>query len=298
MRMVAERDIYCIKNEHITVQIHKRGATLWSIKDSEGNEYLWQGNPDYWAKRAPNLFPYIARLTDKKYVLDGNVYEMGSHGFAKDMDFAVEQMSDNHIMFSLKNNAETYSQYPYEFEFGISYRLEDRKIEIIYSVYNQDKKVMYFGLGGHPGFNVPFEKDTVFEDYYLEFDEVADAKRVGFSEDCFLTGEDTEYPLVGGKRIQLNHSLFDDDAIVLTGMSRGVTLTSNKGKRSLRVQYPSMPYLGIWHKPKVAAPYVCIEPWTSLPSRKGIVEDLSKQPSLVSLEPDGKYRNGFTIELI
>ena len=28
---------------------------------------------------------------------------------------------------------------------------------------------MYFGLGGHPGFNVPLEAGLSFEDYCLEF---------------------------------------------------------------------------------------------------------------------------------
>ena len=39
---------------------------------------------------------------------------------------------------------------------------------------------MCFGVGGHPGFNVPFEKSASFEDYYLEFDSVKGVKRVGF----------------------------------------------------------------------------------------------------------------------
>ena len=28
---------------------------------------------------------------------------------------------------------------------------------------------MYFGIGGHPAFNVPLESSLTFEDYYLSF---------------------------------------------------------------------------------------------------------------------------------
>lgn len=286
-----------IKNEFLNVMIHERGAELWSIKDASGNEYLWQGDPMYWGDKALNLFPYIARMTEGKYTLQGKTYEMDIHGFAKDTVFQVEEKSDSHVIFSIHNTEETYKQYPYQFEFAVSYKLEGSKLLVTYIVKNKDENEMYFSVGGHPGFNVPFEENTVFEDYYLEFDSVADAKRVGFSEDCFVTGVNEKILLEDGKRLSLRHDLFDDDAIVLVDMARGVKLTSKEGKKAICVTYPDMPYLGLWHRPKTDAPYVCIEPWTSLPSRKGIVEDLATQPGLISLETGGEYRNQFSIEV-
>ena len=289
---------YQIQNEKLTVQIDPLGAQLCSIKGVDGTEYLWQGNPKYWSDHALNLFPYIARLTDGKYTLDGNTYEMDIHGFAKNTVFEVEQKSDSHIVFNMENTEETYKQYPYAFRFKISYQLEGNKLFTTYHVENKDDKEMYFGVGGHPGFNVPFEKDTVFEDYYLEFDAAVEAKRVGFSEDCFVTGENEVFSLQEGKCLPLRHDMFDDDAIVLVDMAKGVTLKSQKGTKAIHVTYPDMPYLGLWHKPKTDAPYICIEPWSSLPSRKGIVEDLKTQPSLLSLEADEKCEKQFVIELI
>jgi len=58
-----------------------------------------------------------------------------------------------------------------------------------------------------------------------------------------------------------------------------------------------MEYLGIWHRPFTEAPYVCIEPWTSLPARKDIVEDFSTQPTLLSLEAGKRYSNTYSIEI-
>ena len=289
--------MFKIKNEYLTVAIHEKGATLWSVKDIDGMEYLWQGNPKYWGDRAPNLFPYIARMTEGKYTLNGKTYEMDIHGFAKDMIFGAEQISGEHIVFSICDTKETYDQYPYKFQFSVSYKLDETRLCITYSVKNTDEKEMYFGVGGHPGFNVPLDKDTVFEDYYLEFGECEDAKRVVFSEDCFVTGELVAFPLEEGARLPLCHDMFDDDAIVLTDVAHSVTLKSDKNSRAVRITYPDMPYLGLWHMPKTNAPYICIEPWSSLPSRKGIVEALAKQPSLIRLDPQCIYENEFSIEI-
>ena len=53
----------------------------------------------------------------------------------------------------------------------------------------------------------------------------------------------------------------------------------------------------IWHMPFTDAPYVCIEPWSALPSRKGRIEDLSEQPNLVHLPAGKRYENTWSIEI-
>ena len=61
---------YTIANDRLTVQISSRGGELQSII-RDGREYLWQADPAFWDEKAPNLFPYIARMTEGKYTLDG-----------------------------------------------------------------------------------------------------------------------------------------------------------------------------------------------------------------------------------
>ena len=290
--------LYTIHNEYLTVKIQDKGAELWSVMDHDGTEYLWQGDKKYWGRRAPNLFPYIARMTKGQYTLQGKMYHMDIHGFAKDMIFEAEQISDSHIVFSITHTEETYAQFPYQFCFSMIYKLEKNRLSITYDVRNDDEKMMYFGVGGHPGFRVPFENHTCFEDYYLEFDSVRDVKRVGFSEDCFVTGELAEFSLDDGVRLPLSHDLFDDDAIVLTNMASSVSLKSKMSNKGVKVTYSNMSYLGIWHMPKTDAPYVCIEPWSSLPSRKDIVEDIEKQSDLISLNSNCEYKNKIGIEII
>ncbi|MCL2425637.1 MAG: aldose 1-epimerase family protein [Oscillospiraceae bacterium] len=287
-----------IGNSKLQVVISPRAAEMQSIQDNSGTEYLWQGDPKYWNRRAYNIFPYIARLTEGSYLYKGKRYNMSIHGFLPETQMDVEHISENMVCYILKSSDATLKDYPFPFELRISYTLQDNMIQVTYDVLNCGDERMFFGIGGHPGFCVPIEDGLSFDDYILEFAEKCSPVRIGFSENVFLNGHDTEYALEDGRRIPLQHDLFDDDAIILKDVCRKITLKSNKGTKSVTVSYPDMDYLGIWHRPKSDAPYVCIEPWTSLCSREGIVEDIEKQPDLVSLEPKKRYINTWTIEIV
>lgn len=289
--------IYTMKNDKLTVQVNSFGAELTSVCDAAGKEYLWQGDAATWEEQAPHLFPYIARLTNGTYEYAGQRYEMKIHGFAKYMELEAEQISDTEVVFKLQANAETKAQYPFDFCLSIGYVLEGAKLNISYRVENQDEKKMYFGIGGHPGFQVPLEEGLSFEDYELVFGEKKTPERILFTEDCYVTGEKTAFALEEEQKLPLSHKMFDDDAIVLTNMSKSVTLQSKKGKKKITVSYPQMDYLGIWHWPKTEVGYVCIEPWSSLPSRKDVIEKLEEQENLIALEAGKTYQNSWSIEV-
>ncbi len=291
--------VYTIENDKMKVQMSDKGAELMSIEGRDGTEYLWQGDTAYWGDRAPNLFPYIARLTQGKYTVNGKTYEMDIHGFVKDSRLEVESRETDKIVWKLTQSGQTKKVYPFDFVYRVCYALQDDTLQICFSVENPNEIPMYFGIGGHPGFCVPLDKNLCFEDYYLQFEpaDVPNPVRVGISPTCFVDGKDKEYPLEAGGKISMNHHLFDDDAIVLTKMPKAVTLKSDKSTHSVRVEYPQMEYLGFWHMPHTDAPYVCIEPWSSLPSRQDVVEDLATQPGLVHLEAGATYKNHWTIRI-
>lgn len=288
---------YTIKNEYLTVVVSDAGAELQSIKTGDGTEYLWQGSPEFWKDRAPNIFPYVARMTQGKYTVDGKEYEMKIHGFVKYMTLQMETQSETSITFRLDSSEELKAQYPYDFTYRITYTLEGSTLVTTNSVENRGDGRMYFAIGGHPGFNVPLDEGLAFEDYYLEFAQASKPSRVGFTPACFLNGQDEQYALEDGKRIALRHDLFDDDAVVLKHMARKVKLGSDKGARSVTVTYQDCPYIGFWHKPKSTAPYVCIEPWSALPSRDGIVEEFSQQADLTGLDAGKTYETTWLIEI-
>ena len=161
--------LYTIRNEQLSVCVQEKGAELQSILGSDGTQYLWQGDPKYWPDRALNIFPYVARLTDGFYELDGQRYSMDIHGLAPYLPFVLTEKTDTAMVLELSASEATRRAYPRDFTFSIRYALRENTLEITYQVGNRDEKTMYFGLGGHPGFNVPLAPGKRFEDYRLRF---------------------------------------------------------------------------------------------------------------------------------
>lgn len=288
--------IYILENDKLKVKISSMGAELQSICRVEDNtEYLWQGDPTYWAGRATNIFPSCGRMVEGKYTYDGKTYEMQIHGLVRSQEWSVLRQKANAITLQVQSDEDTLKSYPFHYTVEMTYTLEDETLSIATVVHNTDEKTMLFAVGGHPGFNLPLEDGLTFEDYTIEFDEVCQARRLSLSDACFYLNDSVPFPLEDGKRIPMRHNLFDQDAIFLRDTCGAVTLRNDKGQRYVRMVYPQMPYLGLWHKPFTEAPYVCIEPWTGTPALDGHVNDLTEMPAMMSLEPEGTYRNVYTI---
>ena len=287
-----------IKNSALEVQADTLAATLHSVRKN-GVEYLWQGDEKYWKFQDKNLFPYVGRMTDEKYIYNGEEYHMTIHGFCGDKEFEVTDQSETSVTLTLKDSPETREIYPFNFEFSVTYSLEGSVLYKKCSVKNTGDGEMYFGLGSHPGFNVPLDGTGEFSDWYFEFSEPCDPERVCFDPANYrLSGETVPYELREGKVLPLEHSCFDLDAIVLGKTSGCVTLKSDKSPACVKVSYPQMPFLGLWHKPCSDAPYVCIEPWVSLPSHSAYVEDIAEQEYIIHLAAGQEYVNTLSFEIV
>lgn len=287
--------IYTIENEALTVQISSLGAELYSIKSSDGCEYLWQGDSKYWGGRAPIMFPICGRFFGGKYTYLGKEYEMGSHGIARHSEFSLKSQEKSKITLSLVGNDQTKKSYPFDFVFDVTFSLKGSALSVEYKVKNTDEKDLIFGLGAHPAFNVPLEKGLKFEDYSVEFPNECDAFMLDLSPTCFCTRNDKLY--LGGKtkKIDLKHSLFDNDAIFLYNTPKTITLSSSKGEKSVTLKFDNMKYVGLWHATKTDAPYVCIEPWCSSPSDDGVVDNLLTKKEMVHLAPDMIHKTKYEI---
>ncbi len=286
-----------IENEYLRVSVDTFGAQLRSIEGRDGCQYLWQGDPAYWEDQAPVLFPFIGRLQDTRYQVNGKICSVPIHGFACREEFSpVSQAAD---ALTLAIRGEDKACYPCAFVFEITYRLRGNTLEVQNRVHNPGKEALHFALGGHPGFRVPLEAGEDFEDYYLEFSQACAPDRVGFTDDTVLLNGRTErFSLEDGKILPLRHDLFDNDAIILQNMARQVALKSKKSSRCVLVSYPDMPYLGFWHWPKKPAPYVCIEPWSSLPGRSGVCEEIACRSDFVHLAAGQTYENTWTVQVL
>lgn len=290
--------IHTLKSDYLTVQINEKGAQLWSIRTEDGTEYLWQGDPKYWEDRALNLFPQIGLCTNNTYTLHGREYKMDIHGFIKDTVLAPAECGDSRLVLACEDTEETRAIYPFRFRYAIAYTLEHQTLDITVTVDNRDSQTMYFSVGGHPGFNLPLEEGLAYDDYCLQFPAGATAKRAECTPgDCIMLDRITDYPLVHD-RIPLSHELFAQRVLILTDMPRQVTLMSDKGHKQVTVTYPDMKYLGVWKCLGTQAPYVCIEPWTGVSARRGVVEAYESHPDMIHLAPGGHYENDWSIQIV
>ncbi len=285
-----------IENQCFTAKINELGAELFSLKSKKtGAEILWQGDAEFWKDRAPTLFPICGRLFEGKYTYNGNVYEMNLHGFARASEFTSNQISENEIEFLLVANDDTKKIYPFDFKLAITFKLVDNQLVKTIRVTNAGKEVMPFSFGGHPGFNVPIYNNEEFTDYYVEFP-TDKLNKIVMSERCLYTNVIEEYPLVD-KKIALKHDLFDNDALFFEMQEGTVKLKSQKSSFELAMTFNDMTCLGLWHKPKAEAPYVCIEPWHGVPADDGVVDDLLLKRQMIHLGVGDTYENTYSITI-
>lgn len=289
--------IYTLRNSEMEVQVSSKGGELVSLRDAEQTEYIWIGDAKYWKRHAPQLFPCIGRLTNNQYRMDGVLHEMGQHGFLRDYELMKVEESDVSLHLQLQSDASTRQLYDRAWTVDIFYTLCGKTLSVKFQVRNCDTRTMRFGYGIHPGFNVPLNPALRFEDYRLDFHEVSIPKQMELTERYTISGGMHDYALEEGRYLPLQHSLFDHDAIILKDMPHTVTLSSQKDEKKVTVAFPDMPYLGIWHAPETDAPFVCIEPWSSLPSTDGVIDEFETKPDFITVEPEQTYTNSWSISI-
>ena len=255
--------MFILENEILKVEVISKGAELQTILNKiNGIEYLWDGNPAFWAKRSPVLFPIIGNLKNNEYRYQGKSYQLPRHGFARDMDFEMEKQNSREIIFLLRSSPETKVNYPFEFEFRVHYQLMGDELSTEYIVSNTGNGTMFFSVGGHPAFRLPLAANTQFSDYYLRFDETENLSRWPISKDGLILPQQIPV-LEDGNRINLKKSLFYQDALVFKyPASSEISLLSGKTPHGLQFQMGEFPFLGIWSFKD--ADFICLEPWCGI----------------------------------
>lgn len=286
---------YSVSSGELRAVISQTGAELIALEDASGKSYFWSRDKKYWKSSAPILFPFVARLTEGVYTYKGMTYPMERHGFVRNRELKLLEETEDSILLRLESDEELYSIYPFRFTFDVSYKAVGKKLIISYIVTNRDDKPMYYGLGSHPGFKVPIDDSLAFEDYEVYFPKASIIRHELFSDEDLHLGESEPYPLEGNA-LPLRHDLFDHDAVVLTGTGTKAVIRSRKAEGSITVTYDT-PYVGLWHAVKTDAPFLCIEPWYSLPAEAGKIIDLETKKDFFRLEAGGENRYKLEIEI-
>ena len=287
---------YTLENAYIKLTVNSLGAEKFSIVGKKTNlEFLWNGDKTHWRNRAPVLFPIVGRLFNGVCRIDGSEYKMDCHGFAQVSEFTALSQNNDSIVLEITANDVTKQVYPYDFKFRVAYQLDDNDIIVRYDVENTGGVDMIFAVGAHPGFMCPLVNGEAFTDYYLEFSEAETADILRVRADGYF--EEGSIPFLNDEKIiPLHYDLFKNDALVFHKLrSDTICLKSKKSGAYVKVNYAGFNYLGIWTR--ADAPYVCIEPWTSLGDYHGYNGEFMKKPGMSVLQPGSVYSVNHTVSL-
>lgn len=279
-----------ISNSTLKASIKSAGAELFSLKDNQNKEYIWEGNPDFWGKHSPILFPIVGTLKNNTYTANGNEYQLSRHGFARDMEFQLVEKTENSAVFSLESNEETLKKYPFEFELQLIYTLENTSLKIEYVVINKGDSKMPFSIGAHPAIALP----ESFESYSFKFEKEENLQYNLLEND--LISNKTETLKTTENVVPLHYKLFENDALVFKTLeSNSLTILENS-KPYVQVDFEDFPSLGIWTKDQ--APFICIEPWFGYSDTADNSGDLFQKEGILTLEADQTFHSQFSIKIL
>ena len=286
-----------LSNDILTVEVSGHGAELQSIRKGDV-EYLWQGDPSFWGRRSPVLFPIVGSVWESRYRVGGKEYQLGQHGFARDMDFALVSSSQTEVRYRLESSEDTLAKYPYPFVLEIAYRLHGSSLDVIWEVMNPSDKDIYFQIGAHPAFFYPDYDPEKSGRGFFTFDRNDGLECIRIKEKGCVDAE-TKWPLeMQEGRLKLEKDTFDaiDTIMLQDSQIKRVNMFREDGIPWLSLSFDA-PVTGIWSPPGKVAPFICIEPWYGRCDRAGYEGDYREKDWVNRLSPGEKFESVYTIEI-
>lgn len=286
--------IFTIQDAKASASIDSLGAQLISYQDADGQEYIWQRDPKYWANCSPILFPAVGRVRNGKTLINGTWYEMPLHGFVKTTEFELISQTPTQVVLSMSDSETTRKMYPFAFCLEVSYSLADGVLTMECKVKNTDSRELPFFIGTHPGFVCPLKDGEKFEDYVLEFEKTETCGYRAFD------GANNQFDMTGykpfpgdGIQIPLTYDLLMNDAIWFDKpVSRSVSIKNPSTGTGVSVAYPDYDTVAFWTAAEKQAPYVCVEPWNGSAACSDEDNEFIHKNHLQTLQPgdDKSYR--------
>lgn len=285
-----------ITDGNVSASIDPMGAQLMNL-GLDGNEYLWQGDPAFWNRRSPVLFPIVGVLRDGRATSAQGEVVLPRHGCARDFEHNVMEQDSSHVVFELDANEKTRAAFPYDFRLNMGYELREGALYQSYTVTNTGEVDLPFTFGAHPAFNVPLcGSDESYSDYELRFDQAWTAVVPTVLENGLHDFDKMHTLFEDADRWTLSHEKIDELLTIVMKDVPGdkVTLVGTKSGHGVEVSFPGFDYLGVWTA-SAEAPFVAIEPWHGCADcldESGVFEQ--KRGTIV-LAPGGKCTYTFSM---
>ncbi len=284
-----------LENEFLCVEIAEMGAEVTRIYDkTEDNEILWEGNPVYWKRHSPVLFPNVGKTYKNRVLINGTQYPTSQHGFARDNVFTCIEAAKERASFMFRSSEETKEVYPFDFELHINYKLNKKELTVEWQVKNCGDETMYFTIGGHPAFRFAKPEETK-ADYVLKVPGKEKLEYVLIDISCGCANVDEVHTLqLSEETYPLSDELFAKDALVVdNGQIEEAWLCHKDGTPYVGVRSEGFPNYGIWSVE--GAPFVCLEPWLGRCDNAGFNAELSEKPNVNKVEAGEKFIKDYTI---
>lgn len=289
--------VHILENNYLKVGVADDGAELSSVYDKETDaERLWNADPAVWNRHAPILFPFVGRVIGGVYRIGNREYTMKTqHGFACDMEFDCVEITETSVIHRLLTTEATRKIYPFEFELLVKHSLDienPRLLHIDWEVKNNGSELMYYSIGGHPGFMVP-ERERK-EDYYIEFPGRDDLKYISVNPENGFAAPDKEYKLeTENGFIKYNDTIPDTwifdyqniETIRIARPDKAPYITMNCGQ---------FPFLAVWAKK--TGPFICLEPWVGRTDDDGFGGTLEEKTGMAKLKAGCINKISYTVE--
>jgi len=271
---MADTQWISLSSSELSVEINPLGAQLSVLRDRDGRDLLWNGDPAVWAGRAPILFPTVGNLAGGRYRLGSATYDLPRHGFARGRLFDVVATTPSSARLRLKADTETLKVYPFQFQLDVSYEVRGPTVSVIGQVQNCGRESMPASLGYHPGFRWPLPYGAARESHFIEFAE-EEGSPIRRLDAAGLVSAERHVTPVSQRRLMLDDSLFKDDVVIFDDLrSHAVTYGAASGPR-IQVSFPDASSLGLWTKP--GAGFICIEPWRGIADQAGFSGDFTQK---------------------
>ncbi len=284
-------NLYNLENDVLRITASNNGAELQSIYDKVNDlELLWQGDRQYWGRRAPILFPIVGRLKNDELIHKHQSYPMTQHGFARDNIFECIYNDECQLEFRLRANDSTRAQYPFEFELIVAYHLINNVLTSNYIIRSARDSDLPFSVGGHPAFNWPLVSGIDKHEHSIQFAD-SNLRQVRQLNKGLLQAEKIPSPIVD-QTLVLSDELFQNDALIFDDIiERKITYQAGD-QYKIVLQFDDFPQLGIWSK--LGAPFVCLEPWYGYASPETYKGEFSSKPGVMLLPSQGEVQLAYS----
>ena len=288
---------FTLSQGSLTAAVRTRGGELVSLRDRDGTEYIWDGNPVFWSGQNPILFPIVGALKNGKVDAGGTVCEMSRHGFARTQEFTLVEQGNDFIVLELRESGETLARYPFPFSLRVRHHLLSKGFSTAFTVENTGGSPLPFCAGAHTAFRCPLFEGERFEDYQLVFSQAEDASSLLLTPEGLIRCGALE-PVLSHGVLSLDYGTFQrmDTVIFQQLQSASVSLLHKETGRGIQTDFSQFPVAAFWTKP--GAPFLCLEPWHGCPALDDETGRFQDKPFALTLAPGEQKSLAYTVTLV